>query len=142
MIEQAQAETTKEFDGPPERLHPLMLAYIGDAFFALYIRTRLLAYEQGKVRVIHSFSAKMVSATSQANVVRQLEPELTELELDIVRRGRNSKSTVPKSATVVDYRSSTGFEALLGYLYLSKNYDRLSEIADKAFTIISREMTK
>ncbi|HAK74405.1 MAG TPA: ribonuclease III, partial [Sporomusaceae bacterium] len=55
---------------------------------------------------------------------------------------RNAKSTVPKSASVADYRYSTGFEALLGYLYLSKNNERLSEIAEKAFAIISREMTK
>lgn len=143
VLEQVQADhDAKEFDGPPQRLHPLVLAYVGDAFFALYVRTRLLAYEQGQVRVLHNFSAKMVSATTQANALRQLEPELVEVEADIVRRGRNAKSTVPKSATVADYRYSTGFEALLGYLYLNKNYDRLTEIADKAFAIISREMTK
>lgn len=143
VLEQVQADhDAKEFDGSPQRLHPLVLAYVGDAFFALYVRTRLLAYEQGQVRVLHNFSAKMVSATTQANALRQLEPELVEVEADIVRRGRNAKSTVPKSATVADYRYSTGFEALLGYLYLNKNYDRLTEIADKAFAIISREMTK
>ncbi len=142
VIEQAVSDSVKEFEGSPEQLHPLILAYIGDAFFALYIRTRLLAYEQGRVRVIHSFSAKMVSAVTQAAALRELEPDLDEIELNVVRRGRNAKSTVPKSATVAEYRSSTGFEALLGYLYLSANYDRLSHIADKAFAIISREMTK
>lgn len=143
VLEQVEADpSAKEFDGPPQRLHPLVLAYIGDAFFALYVRNRLLNYEQGRVRVLHNFSAKMVSATSQANAIRQLEPELSDAEIDIVRRGRNAKSTVPKSASVADYRYSTGFEALLGYLYLNKNYDRLSEIAEKSFAIISREMTK
>lgn len=143
VLEQVEADpSAKEFDGPPQRLHPLVLAYIGDAFFAFYVRNRLLNYEQGRVRVLHNFSAKMVSATSQANALRQLEPELSDAESDIVRRGRNAKSTVPKSASVADYRYSTGFEALLGYLYLSKNYDRLSEIAEKSFAIISREMTK
>lgn len=142
VLEQAQANNAKEFDGPPERLHPLVLAYMGDAFFALYVRTRLLAYEQGRVRVIHSFSAKMVSAVHQAAALREMEAELTAQELDIVRRGRNTKSTVPKSASIAEYRSSTGFEALLGFLYLGSNYDRLEEIAGKAFAIISREMTK
>jgi len=143
VLEQVEAApSAKEFDGPPQRLHPLVLAYIGDAFFALYVRNRLLNYEQGRVRVLHNFSAKMVSATSQAKALRQLEPELSDAEIDIVRRGRNAKSTVPKSASVADYRYSTGFEALLGYLYLSKNYDRLSEIAEKSFAVISREMTK
>jgi ribonuclease-3 family protein len=143
VLEQVEADSSaKEFDGPPQRLHPLVLAYVGDAFFALYVRTRLLTYEQGRVRVLHDFSAKMVSATSQANALRQIEPELVDAEIDIVRRGRNAKSTVPKSASVADYRYSTGFEALLGYLYLSKNNERLSEIAEKAFAIISREMTK
>ena len=142
VLEQAATDAAKEFDGPPERLPPLVLAYIGDAFFALYIRTRLLAYEQGSVRVMHTFSAKMVSAVTQAAALRELEPELTTTELDVVRRGRNSKSTVPKSASVADYRASTGFEALLGYLYLSADYDRLSEIANRAFAVISREMTK
>lgn len=143
VLEQVEADpSAKEFDGPPQRLHPLVLAYIGDAFFALYVRNRLLNYEQGRVRVLHNFSAKMVSATSQANALRLLEPELNDAETDIVRRGRNAKSTVPKSASVADYRYSTGFEALLGYLYLNKNYERLSEIAEKSFAIISREMTK
>ncbi len=143
VLEQVEADpSAKEFDGPPQRLHPLVLAYIGDAFFAFYVRNRLLNYEQGRVRVLHNFSAKMVSATSQANALRLLEPELNDAEIDIVRRGRNAKSTVPKSASVADYRYSTGFEALLGYLYLNKNYERLSEIAEKSFAIISREMTK
>lgn len=143
VLEQVEADpSAKEFDGPPQRLHPLVLAYIGDAFFALYVRNRLLNYEQGRVRVLHNFSAKMVSATSQANALRLLEPELNDAEIDIVRRGRNAKSTVPKSASVADYRYSTGFEALLGYLYLNKDYERLSEIAEKSFAIISREMTK
>lgn len=124
----------------PERLHPLVLAYVGDAFFSLYVRTKLLYYEQGKVRVLHSHGSKMVSATLQAYALKELEPELTENEVDIVRRGRNAKSTVPKSASVGDYRYSTGFEALLGYLYLSDNKVRLTELVDQAFVIISREI--
>lgn len=126
---------------PVERLHPLVLAYVGDAYFSLYVRTRLLAYEQNKVRVLHSFDAKMVSAVMQACAYRGIEPMLSEEELSVVRRGRNTKVNVPKSATVAEYRCSTGFEALLGYLYLGEKFERLSEIAEHAFVVISREMT-
>ncbi len=124
------------------QLHPLVLAYIGDAFFTLYVRTRLLAYEQHKVRVLHTYDSKIVSASMQALACKGLEDMLTEDEQAIVRRGRNAKSTVPKSATVSEYRYSTGFESLLGYLYLQNQHKRLSEIVDQAFIIISQEMTK
>jgi ribonuclease-3 family protein len=77
----------------------------------------------------------------QAVAYKLLEKDLTEAEIDIVRRGRNAKSTVPKSASISEYRYSTGFEALLGHHYLGGNYERLSEIAEKAFVVISREMT-
>jgi ribonuclease-3 family protein len=131
----------KYADTPVELLHPLVLAYVGDAYFSLYVRTQLLSYEQNKVRVLHTFGSRIVSATMQAAAYRALESQLTEQEKSIARRGRNAKSTVPKSATVGEYRASTGFEALLGYLYLGKKYDRLSEIVEKAFAVISREMT-
>lgn len=123
------------------QLPALVLAYVGDAYFTLYVRTRLLGYEQNKVRVLHTFDAKMVSAVMQSKAVKLLEDQLTAEEADILRRGRNAKSTVPKSASIAEYRYATGFEALVGYLYLQKKYDRLSEIVDKAFDIISREMT-
>ena len=129
-------------DIPVERLNPVVLAYVGDAYFSLYVRTKMLSYEQNKVRVLHTLDAKIVSATMQAVAYKSLESQLTETELNIAKRGRNAKSTVPKSATVADYHSSTGFEALLGYLYLSKDYDRLTEIVEKSFTVITREMTK
>jgi ribonuclease-3 family protein len=126
---------------PPERMHPLVLAYIGDACFTLFVRTALLKFEQNKVRVLHSYDAKIVSAKMQAVAYRELENSLTEAEIAIAKRGRNAKSNVPKSATVGEYRSSTGFEALLGYLYLTEDYDRLAEIAGQAFAIIYRKMT-
>jgi ribonuclease III family protein len=137
----AQGVPAERFDEvPAQRLPPLVLAYIGDAFFNLFVRTKLLHFEQSKVRVLHSHGARMVSATLQAQALKQLEPDLSESELDIVRRGRNAKSTVPKSASVGDYRSSTGFEALLGYLYLNKSEARLWQLAEQAFVVISREI--
>lgn len=122
-------------------LHPLVLAYVGDAFFNLYVRTRLLAFEQNRVRVLHGHGARMVSATLQARALRELEAGLAEDELAVVRRGRNAKSSVPKSASVGDYRASTGFEALLGYLYLSGDDERLAAVAGEAFVIISRKLS-
>ncbi len=127
-------------DIPVERLPALVLAYIGDAYFTLYVRSRLLSYEQNKVRVLHNFDAKIVSAVMQSKAIKALETELVPEEADIVRRGRNAKSTVPKSASIAEYRWATGFEALVGYLYLQKRQERLSEIVNKAFVVISREM--
>lgn len=121
-----------------QNLSPLVLAYIGDAVFDLFVRIRLLGFEQNKVRVLHDFNAVIVSATMQSLAFREIEANLTETEKAIVRRGRNAKSSVPKSATVRDYRYSTGFEALLGNLYLMENYTRLEEISEQAFVAISQ----
>jgi ribonuclease-3 family protein len=123
-------------------MNPLVLAYIGDAYFSLYVRGRLLAYEQNKVQVLNSFGAQIVSAVWQSIAYKAIEAELTDEERDVFRRGRNAKSHVPKSATVAEYRASTGFEALLGTLYIEKKFARLEEIAAKSFDVISKEMMK
>jgi ribonuclease III family protein len=125
----------------PESLPPLVLAYVGDAFFNLYVRTALLHYEQSKVRILHTYGSQMVSAAMQAVAFRALESALTETEANVVRRGRNAKSTPTKNASASDYRYSTGFEALLGYLYLSDRQERLLELTGQAFAVISREIT-
>jgi ribonuclease III family protein len=124
----------------PASLPPLVLAYVGDAFFNLYVRTALLHYEQNKVRILHTYGSQMVSAVMQALALRALASTLTETEANLVRRGRNAKSNPTKNASVSDYRSSTGFEALLGYLYLSDNQERLLELTEQAFALISREI--
>ena len=124
----------------PRSLHPLVLAYIGDAYFHLFVRGRLLSYEQNKVQVLNQFSAQMVSAVWQDKAYHALEPMLTEEEIAIYKRGRNCKSRVSKSASVAQYHSSTGFEALLGTLYLQEDNDRLYEIAEAAFQVISKAM--
>ena len=124
----------------PKTLNPLVLAYIGDAYFHLFVRGRLLSYEQNKVQVLNQFSAQMVSAVWQDKAYRAIEPMLTEEEKAIYKRGRNAKSHAPRSATVAQYHSSTGFEALLGSLYLQEKNDRLYEIAEASFQIISKAM--
>lgn len=134
-------EIIKKYGGVrPEALNPLVLAYIGDAYFNLFVRGRLLAYEQNKVQVLHRFGAQIVSAVWQAKAYKGIADMLTETEKAVFRRGRNAKSHVPKSASVVEYRISTGFEALLGYLYLKEEYERLFVLVQKSFVIISQEM--
>ena len=123
-------------------LNPLVLAYIGDAYFHLFVRTRLLNYEQSKVQILHQFGAQIVSAVWQATAYQQMEGMLTEAEKAVFRRGRNAKSHAPRSASVAQYHASTGFEALLGTLYLNENHERLQQLAEAAFKIISQEMMK
>ena len=123
-----------------QEVHPLVLAYVGDAYFHLYVRMRLLSYEQAKVQALHSFSAQIVSASWQARAYRGIASMLTEEEQTIYRRARNTKSHAPRSASVADYHASTGFEALLGSLYIQEKNERLAEIAEAAFQIIAKEM--
>ncbi len=122
------------------QLHPLVLAYVGDAFFHLFVRTRLLSYEQSNVHALHSFSAQIVSAVWQHKAYLGIESMLSEEEKEIYRRGRNAKSHAPRSASVSEYHSSTGFEALLGSLYLSHQEARLHELAEASFRVISQLM--
>lgn len=117
-------------------LSPLVTAYIGDAYFHLYVRTRLLTVTR-RIQNLHDLSIKIVSAVAQAEAYKKIEPHLTDDERDIFRRGRNAKSHAPRSATVAEYHASTGFESLLGELYLKKNFSRLNEICDLAFTSLS-----
>ena len=121
-------------------IHPLVLAYIGDAYFHLYVRMRLLSYEQTQVQALHSFSAQIVSALWQARAYRGISDLLTEEEQTIYRRARNTKSHAPRSASVADYHTSTGFEALLGSLYIREEKERLEELTEAAFQIIAKEM--
>lgn len=115
-------------DVNPEQLSPLVLAYVGDAVYELFIRTKLAAYP-AKMQKLHRMAVKYVQASSQAEILHAWEPSLTEEEKDVVRRGRNAKSGVPRSAGVtMDYRYSTGLEALVGYLYLKGRHERLLEL--------------
>ena len=123
-----------------ENIHPLVLAYIGDAYFHLYVRLRLLSYEQAQVQALHAFSAQIVSALWQARAYRGISEMLTEEEQTIYRRARNTKSHAPRSASVADYHTSTGFEALLGSLYIREEKERLEEITEAAFQVIAKEM--
>ncbi len=123
----------------PLTLPPLTLAYLGDALYEAFVRERLL--ERGYVRVndLHRHALRYVQATAQAAILHHLMPALTEQEQDVVRRGRNAKGHgAPKSADPAEYAASTGFEALVGYLYLAGQAERLSEVLQAAADIIER----
>ncbi|WP_037350549.1 Mini-ribonuclease 3 [Anaeroarcus burkinensis] len=118
-----------------EAAHPLVLAYVGDAYYTLYVRLRLLEKEQRQVRVVHEAGMRLVSAVYQSKAYEALKEDLTEAEGTVARRGRNTKASVPKSASVKEYRQSTALEALFGYLLLSGQEERLEQLAEQSFEI-------
>lgn len=108
---------------------PLVFAYVGDAVFELYVRTLLLSRGNAPVHKLHKRSIAFVKAKAQSDIIHSLMPVLSTEEQDIVRRGRNAKSgTIPKNADITEYKYATGFEALLGYLYVKGDYTRLLEL--------------
>lgn len=108
---------------------PLTLAYIGDAVYELVIRTMVVDEANRSVNKLHKESAALVKADAQARMIMALADELDENEMAVYKRGRNAKSyTKAKNATYSDYRNATGFEALMGYLYLSEKSDRMIEL--------------
>lgn len=120
----------------PELLNPLVLAYIGDAVYEVYIRMHIAKSGAIKTNTLHKEATTFVSARAQAQILTNIEENLTEKEAEIVRRGRNAHAnTIPKNATIADYKKATAFEALIGYLFLSKENERLEEIIKIAVNI-------
>ena len=115
-------------------MSPLTWAYVGDCVYELYIRTNLVNKTNLKPHKLHIESIKYVKAKAQAEILQKIYDDLTDEEKDIVRRGRNSENHhLPKNSDVKDYMYATAFEALIGYLYLTKKEDRLKEILEKVF---------
>lgn len=113
----------------PELLSPLSLAYIGDAVYELYVRTHIMKDENLPVNKLHKTATGYVKAKAQSDAIHNIESRLTEQEIAVFKRGRNAHShTSAKNADIVDYRHATGFEALIGYLYMSDNKERLYEV--------------
>ena len=113
-------------------LSPLTWAYVGDAVYELYIRENLVNNSKLKPNKLHIESIKYVKASAQAEILKKLEEELTEEEMSVVKRARNTKNHhLPKNADVNDYMYSTAFEGLIGYLYMTKKEKRLKEILKK-----------
>ena len=110
-------------------MSPLTWAYIGDCVYELYVRQELINKTNLKPNKLHIDAIQYVKANKQAEILQEIMPKLTEEEQDIVRRGRNAENHhLPKNASVQDYMYSTAFEALIGYLYLTKKDERLKEI--------------
>ena len=130
-----------DFTKNPNEYNSLVLAYIGDTLYDLYVRTRLISENENMLaHKLHVRAIKFVKAHGQSEAVKYIEPVLTEQELAAYKRGRNSKSfTVPKNADVGEYRRATGFEALLGWQYVSKEQDRLEEIMKLAYNATEQE---
>lgn len=121
----------------PNELNALALAYIGDAVYETYIRRHVLSKGNYKPNILHQRTIAYVSAKSQAKIIQGIQAELLEKEKDIVKRGRNMKSyTSPKNTDIIDYRNSTGFEALIGFLYLQDEIGRLEKIINIAISLV------
>ena len=128
----------REFTEKEARLlNPLQLALVGDGVYELFIRNYILSENiELTAHKIHVKAIGYVKAKSQAVIMHEIEDKLTEDESYIYKRGRNATSaTVPKNADVRDYRMATGFEALVGYLYLTGNTERLEFIFNSAISI-------
>lgn len=111
------------------QLSPLVWAYMGDAVYEKFIREYVIRQGLCTNGLLHKKSIKYVSANGQVRILKTIEEKLTEEEKDIVRRGRNSNPhSHAKNADIVDYKYATGFEALIGYLYLTEQEKRLQEI--------------
>jgi ribonuclease-3 family protein len=118
-------------------MQPAVLAFMGDAVFNLFIRERLIVQKKGTSHQLHIYSTNYVKAASQAKISKVLLSTFTEDEAYIFRRGRNAKSTtIPKNADIQDYKYATAFEAVLGFLYLTDQQERLSNLMLQAATII------
>ena len=115
-------------------LHPMALAFIGDAVQSLYTRTRVTIGSNLKTGALHHEATEVVKAVSQAKEAQKLLPLFDEVEQDVFRRARNCKiQTSAKHADPAEYRRASGLEAVLGYLYLTGRKERLSEILSTCF---------
>ena len=113
----------------PEGYSPLTLAYIGDSIYDLIIKTLVINEGNRQVQKLHQKTSSYVQASAQSKMMRTMQEYLTEEEHAIYKRGRNAKSVSPaKNQSITDYRRATGFEALLGYLYLKKEWKRMLEL--------------
>ncbi len=119
-------------------LSPLTLAFLGDSVYELFIRTKILSMGNRQANQLHKIAVGYVKAKAQATAAHKILDILTEDELSIYKRGRNTNiHTVPKNADMADYRHATALEALVGYLYIKGEKERLTEILELAFDELS-----
>lgn len=130
-----EAFSVKEMD--IRSYSPLTFAYVGDAVYDLIIRTVVVGRANKAVSVLHKKTSSIVKAKTQSDIIEVMMPHLTEEEREIYKRGRNAKPhTMAKNASVSDYRRATGFEALIGYLYLDGKFDRILELVKEGLATL------
>jgi len=119
---------------------PAQLAYAGDAIYELLVRSHIINNHEYNVNQMHRQAIKFVKAKAQAELVKKLNPILTDEEIKLIKRGRNAKVTSsPKNADLMDYRYATGFETLFGYLYLNNEFDRIMMLFNEIVDIIEKK---
>ena len=117
---------------------PLTLAYIGDGVYDLIIRTLVVEKANRPANVLHKTTAEYVKAAAQAKIIMAIKDELTEDEAEVFKRGRNAKPyTVAKNASRADYHKATGFEALMGYLYLAGRHERMLSLIRRGMELMN-----
>lgn len=122
----------------PEHLPALSLAYIGDAVYELYVRTLMLE-KSNNAHTLNKLGVRLVNNKMQSSLFECLEPLLDDVELGVLRRGRNAKGIVPKNAETQNYRRATAVEALFGYWYLTDNEERLKMAVDLLLSLEAKE---
>lgn len=138
MVEFLETIGVKQLNETEMRmLSPVKMAYLGDAVYEMYIRTYLINNFKGKVNKLNTLAVSLVRAESQALAAKELKEFLTDEEWRLLKRGRNQKLNVPSNVDVSDYKYSTGFEALIGYLHLKNHKERIFDIIDQSIKIIS-----
>lgn len=119
---------------------PLALAYIGDCVFDLIVKTLVMNEGNQPVQKMHRKTSSVVQAASQSKMMRILQPILTEDEHTVYKKGRNTKAVSPaKNQSLTDYRRATGFEALMGYLYMTDQYERMVELVKMGLAYLEDE---
>ena len=121
-----------------QEVNILLLAYIGDAVYELWVREHLLEQGIAKVDEMHKKAINYVRAQNQAGILRYFLEELDDTEKDVVRRGRNAKANHPRNVDVITYRHATAFEALVGYWHLTEKKERMNEIFDRIDKIMEK----
>lgn len=127
-----------EFTKKPNEYNPLVLAYVGDSLYDVYVRSRIIQEHDGMTaHKMHVEAIKFVSAHGQSLAMRYIENSLSDEELAAYKRGRNTKSyTVPKNADVGEYRRATGFESLLGWLHIGGRTERMNSIMEMSYNAV------
>lgn len=126
--------------GRPSDYSPLALAYIGDSIFDVMVRTMAVSGSNKQTEKYHKEVTRIVCASAQARMMRAIKDRLTEEEHSIYKRGRNAKfNTKAKNASMTDYRNATAFEAVLGYLYLKEDFNRLIDVVRMSLDVLDED---